>query len=138
MVSMTLIQGVMNTFVVFLSRVIAYAVDKAVFKRDSSEGPSFVYTIMVIALDILLGILAALITMWFSRRREFRADADAARLMGSPEPMIAALRRLGSLHGASDMPKEMAALGFSGNRMMSLLSSHPSIESRITALRSSS
>ena len=95
MVTLTLIQGVVNTFVIFLSRVVGYVVDKAIFKTERGTGPG--YFITVIVCQIVFGILASIIVAWFSRRREFGADAGAAQFMGTPRPMVAALRRLGGL-----------------------------------------
>jgi len=124
MVTMTLIQGVMNTFVVFLSRVIGYAVDSALRKNnDSQTGPGMGYYVTTIVLDIALGFVAAIIVAWFSRQREFRADAGAARLMGRRQPMIAALARLGGMQPAQ-LPKSMAALGIAGG-IGQWFSTHP-------------
>lgn len=134
MVTMTLIQGVMNTFVVFLSRVAGYVVDRVILKNDRST-PGIGYYAATIILDILLGVLAAVIVAWFSRQREFRADADAARLMGRKEPMMNALARLGGV-SAGELPQQVQALGIGGKAgMMALFSSHPPIEKRIQALR---
>ena len=134
MVTMTLIQGVMNTFVVFLSRVIGYAVDSFLRKGDSeNSGPGIGYMVTTIVLDIVLGFLAAIIVAGFSRQREFRADAGAAQLMGRKQPMINALARLGGLHTA-ELPKSMAALGIAGG-LGKLFSTHPPIEERIAALQ---
>lgn len=114
MVTMALIQGVMNTFVVFLSRVVGYAVDSFLRKNDSENtGPGMGYWITTIVLDIVLGFLAAIVVAWFSRQREFRADAGAAQLMGRKQPMMNALARLGGLHTA-ELPKSMAAMGIAG------------------------
>jgi heat shock protein HtpX len=136
MVTMTLIQGVMNTFVVFLSRVIGYAVDSFLRKNDSENtGPGIGYMVTTIVLDILLGFLAAIIVAWFSRHREFRADAGAAQLMGRNQPMINALARLGGMHPA-ELPKSMAAMGIAGG-IGQLFSTHPPIEERIAALQNS-
>ena len=134
MVTMTLIQGVMNTFVVFLSRVIGYFVDKVVL-RNTSDRPGMGYYATTIVLDILLGVLAALIVAWFSRQREFRADAGAAQLMGRKQPMVNALARLGGLD-PGEMPKSLAALGISSrpSGLMALFSSHPPIEERMARL----
>lgn len=134
MVTMTLIQGVMNTFVVFLSRVIGYAVD-AFLRRgsDSNSGPGIGYMITTIVMDIVLGFLAAIIVAWFSRQREFRADAGAANLMGRKQPMINALARLGGLT-PGELPKTMQALGIAGG-LGKLFSTHPPIEERIAALQ---
>lgn len=134
MVTMTLIQGVMNTFVVFLSRVIGYAVDSFLRRGDSeNSGPGIGYYVTTIVLDILLGFVAAIIVAWFSRQREFRADAGAAQLMGSSVPMQHALARLGGMH-PGEMPKEMAAMGIAGG-IGKLFSTHPPIEERIAALQ---
>ena len=134
MVTMTLIQGVMNTFVVFLSRVIGYAVDSFLRKGDSeSSGPGIGYMVTTIVLDILLGFLAGMVVAWFSRQREFRADAGAAQLMGRKQPMINALARLGGLT-PGELPKSMAAMGITGG-LGKLFSTHPSIEERIAALQ---
>jgi heat shock protein HtpX len=134
MVTMTLIQGVMNTFVVFLSRVIGYAVDSFLRKGDSnSSGPGIGYMVTTIVMDIVLGFLAAIIVAWFSRQREFRADAGAAGLMGRKQPMINALARLGGLT-PGELPKTMQALGITGG-LGKLFSTHPPIEERIAALQ---
>ena len=134
MVTMTLIQGVMNTFVVFLSRVIGYAVDSFLRKNDEENtGPGMGYWITTIVLDIVLGFAAAIVVAWFSRHREFRADAGAASLMGRKQPMINALSRLGGLHTA-DLPKSVAAMGIAGG-IGQLFSTHPPIEDRIAALQ---
>ncbi|MFZ9137279.1 MAG: protease HtpX [Hylemonella sp.] len=134
MVTMTLIQGVMNTFVVFLSRVISYAVDSFLRRNDEeSSGPGIGYMISTIVLDIILGFLAAIVVAWFSRQREFRADAGAAQLMGRRQPMINALARLGGLHTA-ELPKSMQAMGIAGG-IGQLFSTHPPIEERIAALQ---
>ncbi|MFN3374926.1 MAG: protease HtpX [Burkholderiaceae bacterium] len=134
MVTMTLIQGVMNTFVVFLSRLIGYAVDSFLRRNDEeSSGPGIGYFVTTIVLDILLGFLAAIIVAWFSRQREFRADAGATQLMGRKQPMINALARLGGLHPA-ELPKSMAAMGIAGD-IGKLFSTHPPIEERIAALQ---
>ncbi|MES2841802.1 MAG: protease HtpX [Pseudomonadota bacterium] len=137
MVTMTLIQGVMNTFVVFLSRVIGYAVDSFLRKGDSnSSGPGIGYMITTIVMDIVLGFVAAIIVAWFSRQREFRADAGAAGLMGRKQPMINALARLGGLT-PGELPKTMQALGITGS-LGKLFSTHPPIEERIAALQNKS
>ena len=134
MVTMTLIQGVMNTFVVFLSRVIGYAVDSFLRKNDEeSSGPGIGYYVTTIVLDIVLGFLAAIIVAWFSRQREFRADAGAAQLMGRRQPMINALARLGGMH-PGELPKSVAAMGIAGG-IGKLFSTHPPIEERIAALQ---
>jgi heat shock protein HtpX len=135
MVTMTLIQGVMNTFVVFISRVVGYVVDRVVL-RNNSDHPGIGYYATTIVMDILLGILAAIIVAWFSRQREFRADAGAAQLMGRKQPMINALARLGNLD-PGEMPKQLQSMGISSRRsgFMALLSSHPPMEERIRALQ---
>ncbi len=134
MVTMTLIQGVMNTFVVFLSRVIGYAVDGFLSRNNENRsGPGIGYFVTTIVLDILLGFVAGIIVAWFSRQREFRADAGAAQLMGRKQPMINALARLGGLP-AGELPKAVAAMGITGN-IGKLFSTHPPIEERIAALQ---
>ncbi|MCF8383598.1 MAG: protease HtpX [Chlorobium sp.] len=136
MVTLTLIQGVVNTFVIFLSRVAAYAVDSFLRRdEDESGSPGIGYWISSIVFEIMFGILASIVVMYFSRKREFRADAGAAALMGDRRPMIDALRALGGLQ-AGQLPKEMAASGIAGGGMMALFSSHPPLESRIAALES--
>jgi heat shock protein HtpX len=133
MVTMTLIQGVMNTFVVFISRVVGYFVDKVILKNNSEDGPGIGYYVTTIVMDIVLGVLAAIIVAWFSRQREFRADAGAAQLMGRKQPMVNALARLGGMHTA-ELPKSMAAMGIAGG-IGQLFSTHPPIEERIAALQ---
>jgi heat shock protein HtpX len=135
MVTMTLIQGVMNTFVVFISRVVGYFVDKVVL-RNTSDGPGIGYYVTTIVMDIVLGVLAAVIVAWFSRQREFRADAGAAELMGRKQPMINALARLGGLD-PGELPKSVATMGISSrpSGLMALFSSHPPIEERIRVLQ---
>ncbi len=136
MVTMTLIQGVMNTFVVFLSRVVGYAVDSFLRKNDEENtGLGMGYWITTIVLDIVLGFAAAIVVAWFSRQREFRADAGAAQLMGRKQPMMNALARLGGLHTA-ELPKSVAAMGIAGG-IGQLFSTHPPIEERIAALQNS-
>ncbi len=135
MVTMALIQGVVNTFVIFLSRIIGHMVDKAVFKTQNGHGPAFWIT--SIFAQVVLGILASMITMWFSRQREFRADAGAARLAGR-EKMIAALAALQRGAGENELPDQMAAFGISGHighGMKRLFMSHPPLQERIAALR---
>ena len=132
MVTLTLIQGVVNTFVVFFARVIGTIVDKTVFRTQRGTGPGYWITVMV--LQLVLGILASIIVAWFSRYREFRADAGSARLLVSPAPMVDALRRLGGLE-AGDMPKALNGFGITDRGgMMSLFATHPPIEARIAAL----
>ncbi len=135
MVTMTLIQGVMNTFVVFLSRVIGYAVDSFLRKSDDRSGPGIGYVITTFVLDIVLGFAADMVVAWYSRQREFRADAGSAQLLGRRQPMINALARLGGLHPA-ELPKSMAALGIAGG-IGQLFATHPPIEERIAALQAS-
>jgi len=134
MVTLTLIQGVVNTFVIFLSRVIGYVVDRVVFKTERGHGPAFL--VSVIVAQLVLGILASMIVMWFSRQREFRADAGGAKLEGR-EPMIAALERLRQQH-PQPLPDQMAAFGISGTLgqgLKRLFMTHPPLEERIAALR---
>jgi heat shock protein HtpX len=131
MVTLTLIQGVLNTFVFFLSRVVGSIVDKAVFKSERGTGPGYWITVMV--LQFLFGIIAAMIVAWFSRWREFRADRGSSELMGTTQPMIAALQRLGSLQTAA-LPPALKSFGIAGG-IGSLLASHPPIEQRIAALQ---
>jgi len=134
MVTMALIQGVMNTFVVFLSRVIGYLVDSALRRGDSqSQGPGMGYFITTILMDVVLGFLAAMVVAWFSRQREFRADAGAAKLLGRKQPMINALARLGGMQPGA-LPKSMAAMGISGG-LGAFFSTHPPIEERIRRLQ---
>ncbi|HET7262526.1 MAG TPA: protease HtpX [Casimicrobiaceae bacterium] len=134
MVTLTLIQGVVNTFVVFLSRVVGSIVDRAVFRNDGrSSGAG--YFITVIVCQIVFGVLASIVVAYFSRLREFRADAGSARLLGSPQPMIGALKRLGGLE-AGPLPQSLKASGITGAAgMMALFASHPPIEARIAALQ---
>jgi heat shock protein HtpX len=133
MVTLTLIQGVLNTFVVFLSRLVGYIVDKAVFRTERGIGPGFYITVIVC--QILFGILASLIVAWFSRYREFRADAGSAQLLGSPRPMIAALSRLGGVQ-TNGLPESVKAFGItSRSGLFNLFATHPPIEVRIAALQ---
>ena len=134
MVTLTLIQGVLNTFVFFLSRVVGFIVDKAVFKTERGVGPGFFIASLVA--QIVLGILASMIVAWFSRQREFRADRGSAELLGSPRPMINALARLGGL-APGEMPQAFEAHGIqqSKSRFLGLFASHPPIEERIAALQ---
>jgi len=134
MVTLTLIQGVLNTFVVFLSRVVGMIVDKAVFRTERGTGPGFYITVIVC--QILFGILASLIVAWFSRRREFRADAGSSQLLGTPRPMIAALARLGGLQ-TNGLPESIKAFGISSRSgVFNLFATHPPVEERIAALQS--
>jgi len=136
MVTLTLIQGVVNTFVVFLSRIAGYFVDRVVFKTERGVGPGFYITAIVC--QIALGILATMIVMWFSRQREFRADRGSAEYLGSPRPMIEALARLGGLQPGA-LPEAMRAMGIADRPgWMALFSSHPPIERRIAALKAAS
>ena len=136
MVTLALIQGVVNTFVIFLSRVIGHFVDRVVFKTERDHGPAFLITTIVA--QLVLGILASIIVMWFSRQREFRADAGGAQLAGR-DKMIAALERLKQRHEPSQLPDQMAAFGISGggggSGLKDLFMSHPPLEVRIAALR---
>jgi heat shock protein HtpX len=134
MVTLTLIQGVVNTFVIFLSRIIGYTVDRVVFKTERGHGPAFLITTIIA--QVVLGILASMIVMWFSRQREFRADAGGATLAGR-ENMIGALERLRRGH-AGPLPDSMAAFGISGGigqGLKRLFMTHPPLEERIAALR---
>ncbi|MYM38335.1 protease HtpX [Duganella qianjiadongensis] len=138
MVTMTLIQGVVNTFVVFLARVVGFFVDKMLLKNDDSErrGPGIGYTITVFVCEIIFGLAASLIVAWFSRQREFRADAGSARLLGSSVPMQHALARLNGVT-PGELPQSIAAAGISNSPGWSaLFSTHPPFEQRIAALRS--
>jgi heat shock protein HtpX len=131
MVTLTLIQGVVNTFVMFLSRVIGHIIDRAVFKTERGYGPG--YFVSVLVLQLVFGILASAIVCWFSRTREFRADAGGAHLAGKRK-MIAALERLKAAHGQSSLPEQVAAFGItSGARK--LFMTHPPLEERIAALQ---
>lgn len=134
MVTLGLIQGVVNTFVIFLSRVIGHVIDRVVFKTERGHGPAFLITTIVA--QVLLGILASAIVMWFSRRREFRADAGGAKLAGRGK-MIAALRRLQIAAGQAELPDQLAAFGISGRMahgLKRLFLSHPPLDERIAAL----
>lgn len=135
MVTMTLIQGVVNTFVVFLARVVGYLVDKTFFRNGDDDRPGIGYMITVFACEILFGVAASMIVAWFSRQREFRADAGSARLLGNRQPMIHALARLGGMQ-PGELPKSIAAAGISDKAGLSeLFSSHPPMEARIAALQ---
>ena len=136
MVTMGLLQGVVNTFVVFLSRVIGHLIDRLVFKTERGYGPG--YFLVVIISQILLSILASIIVMWFSRRREFRADEGGAQVAGR-QNMIGALKALQRVHEPQDLPGEMATFGISGRKLgglRKLFMSHPPLEERIAALES--
>ncbi|MFP5348925.1 MAG: protease HtpX [Gammaproteobacteria bacterium] len=135
MVTLALIQGVVNTFVVFIARIIGHVVDRVVFKNEEGYGPA--YWVTTIVAELLLAILASMIVMWFSRYREFRADAGGARLAGR-EKMIAALERLRRAHEPSQLPNQMAAFGINGGigkGLRKLFMSHPPLEERIAALQ---
>jgi heat shock protein HtpX len=135
MVTMALIQGVVNTFVVFLARVVGYAIDKAIFKNSDDDRPGIGYMITVFICEIIFGVAASIIVCWFSRQREFRADAGSAKLLGNSQPMIRALTRLGGLE-PGELPKSMAASGISDKAgIAALFSTHPPMEQRIAALR---
>ena len=134
MVTMALIQGVMNTFVVFLSRVIGYAVDSFLRRNDDSRsGPGIGYMVITFVLDLVLGFLGSMVVAWFSRHREFRADAGSAQLLGRKQPMVNALVRLGGMV-PGELPKSVAAMGIAGG-IGKLFSTHPPIEERIAALQ---
>ena len=134
MVTMALMQGVMNTFVIFFSRVIGYFVDKVILKNDRS-GTGVGYMITVFVLDMVLGVVAHIIVSWFSRQREFRADAGSAELMGNSKPMVNALARLGGLD-PGELPPSVKAMGISDRPGWSaLFSTHPPMEDRIKALQ---
>ena len=136
MVTMTLIQGVLNTFVVFISRVVGYAVDSALRKNDEENtGPGMGYYITSLVLDLVLGFVASMIVAWFSRQREFRADSGSAQLLGSKQPMINALARLGHMQ-AGALPSSVAAMGITGG-LGKLFATHPPLEERIAALQAS-
>ena len=134
MVTMTLIQGVLNTFVVFLSRVVGYFVDGLLRKNDEeSSGPGIGYYVTSIVLDIVLGFVASMIVAWFSRQREFRADEGSAQLMGSKQPMINALARLNQMQ-SGELPSSVAAMGITSD-IGKLFATHPPLEERIAALQ---
>ena len=133
MVTLTLIQGVLNTFVFFLSRVVGFFVDRVVFRTERGVGPGFLITVVVC--QILFGILASVIVAYFSRRREFRADAGSAKLLGTPQPMIGALMRLGGMQPGA-LPQALASAGVAGSGGWgALFATHPPIEQRIAALQ---
>jgi heat shock protein HtpX len=134
MVTLTLIQGVVNTFVIFLSRIIGLLVDKVIFRTERGVGPGFFIASLVA--QVVLGILASMIVAWFSRQREFRADAGSADLLGNKQPMISALARLGGVP-AGELPQAFEAHGIkqSQSRFLGLFASHPPIEERIAALQ---
>jgi heat shock protein HtpX len=133
MVTLTLIQGVVNTFVVFLSRIVGSIVDKAVFRTERGTGPGYFITVMVC--QIVFGVVASIIVAWFSRLREFRADAGSAQFLGTPTPMVNALKRLGGLEPGV-LPKAMSGFGITDRGgVMALFATHPPIEERIAALQ---
>ena len=136
MVTMALLQGVLNTFVIFIARAVGWAVDRALSKNEESSGPGVAYFVVHIALEILLGIVASIIVAAFSRRREFRADSGGASLAGRNK-MIAALQRLQSVHEEAMLPERVAAFGIRNGKggFLALLSTHPPLEERIEALR---
>jgi heat shock protein HtpX len=135
MVTMALLQGVINTFVIFLSRVIGYLIDRVIL-RNEDDAPGMGYLVSTFVLDLALGLLGSLIVAWYSRQREFRADAGSARLLGTGRPMVSALTRLGGLQ-SGDLPKQISAMGISGapSGPLSLFASHPPIEERVRALQ---
>ena len=135
MVTLTLIQGVMNTFVMFVARIVGYFVDRVILKNES-DSPGVGYYVSIVVLDLLFGVLAAMVVAAFSRHREYRADAGAAHLMGSAMPMIGALKAL-SRRAEGELPKNLQAFGISGKSsgILALLASHPPIEKRIAALQ---
>jgi heat shock protein HtpX len=133
MVTLTLIQGVLNTFVFFLSRVVGFIVDRAVFRTERGIGPGFFITVIVC--QIVFGILASVIVAYFSRRREFRADAGSAKLLGTPQPMIGALMRLGGMQPGA-LPQALASAGVAGSGGWgAIFATHPPLEQRIAALQ---
>jgi heat shock protein HtpX len=135
MVTMALLQGVLNTFVIVLARVVGRVIDG--YLSGGRDGPGLGYYAIVFVLDMVFGLFASMIAMWFSRHREFRADAGGAALAGKPK-MIAALERLAQTYGESTLPKQVAAFGISGGvgtGLKRLLMSHPPLEERIAALR---
>ena len=136
MVTLTLIQGVVNTFVVFLARVVGFFVDNMLQKNSNREGGRGIgYFVTVMVCEVLFGLLASIIVAWFSRQREFRADAGSAKLLGSPTPMMHALARLGGV-APGELPQSMQALGINGKGGWGALSAtHPPLEERIAALR---
>jgi heat shock protein HtpX len=138
MVTMALIQGVMNTFVVFLSRIAGSMIDSYMRRDGASRGPGIGYYLSTMVLQVVFGFLASIVVAWFSRQREFRADRGSAQLMGNPQAMIAALSRLGGLHAeGQQMPKNLAAMGITGG-VGQLFASHPPLEVRIAALQAMS
>jgi heat shock protein HtpX len=135
MVTLTLIQGVVNTFVVFFARIVGSIVDKAIFRTERGTGPGYFITVMVC--QIVFSVLASIIVAYFSRRREFRADSGAASFLGNPQPMINALKRLGGVE-PGELPKAMNGFGIADKAgVMALFSTHPPLEERIAALQGS-
>jgi heat shock protein HtpX len=133
MVTLSLIQGVVNTFVVFLARVVGSIVDKTVFRTERGIGPGYYITVLVC--EIVFGVLASIIVAWFSRQREFRADAGSAKYLGTPQPMMHALARLGGLP-PGELPKSLSGFGITDKAgLMALFATHPPIEARIRALQ---
>ncbi len=133
MVTLCLIQGVLNAFVILFSRIIAHALANAGSGNRRSRGNPFTYILTVWVLDIVLGILASLVVFWFSRKREYAADAGSAKLLGSPSSMIAALRRLGNLQPGT-LPNSLKAMGIAEGKRTSIWATHPSLDDRIAAL----
>ncbi|MFV0600326.1 MAG: protease HtpX [Brachymonas sp.] len=133
MVTMTLIQGVVNTFVIFLSRAIGFAVDNFLSRGEERRGPGMGYMVTYLVLEVCLGILASMIVAWFSRQREFRADAGSGDLMGQRQPMIQALRRLGGMQ-SGELPNGLQSMGITGS-IGKLFATHPPIEERIARLQ---
>ncbi len=137
MVTLALIQGVVNTFVIFFAKLFGFFVDRVLLRNDERNGPGIGAFVAEIAAQLVLGVLASIIVMWFSRQREFRADAGGARLAGKGK-MIAALERLKINHEQAALPEKIAAFGISGGRgFMKLLMTHPPLEERIAALHNS-
>lgn len=136
MITMALLQGVLNTFVIVLARVVGGFIDSALSGDREGEGRGIAYYVIVFVLEMVFGIFASMIAMWFSRYREFRADAGGASLAGR-QKMIAALERLQMNHGQSTLPTQVAAFGIAGSTAKKLLMSHPPLEERIAALRNS-
>jgi len=136
MVTMALLQGVLNTFVVLISRIVAQVADSALRRANDNSGPGFVYFGVSMVMQLLLGVLASIILAWFSRRREFRADAGAAKIAGANK-MIAALERLKG-GGDSTLPQSVQVMGIAGHKAMRLFATHPPLDDRIAALRGQS
>lgn len=134
MVTLTLVQGMVNTFTLFLSRLISYGIDRVILKNERN---GLSYYILTLVFDILFGILGSLVVMWYSRKREYEADAGSAVIMGTPQPMINALKRLQAISSESTLTPSMQAMGICNSRKwMGLFSTHPSLQSRINALES--